>query len=356
MANEPILVTGGAGFIGGTFVRSWLAEADGPVVNLDALTYAADRESLVEADADGEHLFVEGDVADSRLVAELLAEHRPRAVVHLAAESHVDRSIDAPAPFVRTNVVGTWTLLDESLRYWRTLTPARRERFRFVHVSTDEVYGSASPDESFAEQDAYDPSSPYAASKAASDHFARAYHRTYGLPAIVTRSSNNYGPFQFPEKLIPLMILNAIEGKPLPIYGDGLQVRDWLFVEDHCRALRAVVERGAAGASYNIAGGEARTNLEVVQLLCRLVDRMSPGLPHAPCERLLKHVADRPGHDRRYALDATKITRELDWRPRWTLETGLEATVRWYLEHPEWIDRVSRDGDARQRQGLDRKR
>jgi dTDP-glucose 4,6-dehydratase len=351
-SDEVILVTGGAGFIGGAFVRQWLAEDRGRLVNLDALTYAGNLDSLASVSADPRHVFVHGNICDGVLAAELLREHAPRAIVHFAAESHVDRSIEGPDAFIRTNVVGTWTLLDAAMKYWRGLAGDRRERFRFLHVSTDEVYGSLGPTGAFSETTRYSPNSPYAASKASSDHFVRAYHHTFHLPTIITNCSNNYGPFQFPEKLIPLMILNALEGKPLPVYGDGMQVRDWLFVDDHCRAIRTVLAKGAPGETYNIGGNCERPNLEIVKTICGLIDRLRPGLTHGPCERLIKYVEDRPGHDRRYAIDASKIKRELGWEPTQTLATGLEQTVRWYLDNPTWVERITTGVYARERLGL----
>jgi len=350
--NDSILVTGGAGFIGGAFVRQWIADEQAALANLDALTYAGNLDSLETVADEPRYTFVHGNICDGDLVRELLAERRPRAIVHFAAESHVDRSIDGPDAFIRTNVVGTWTLLDAALKYYRGLSGEERDRFRFLHVSTDEVYGSLGPTGAFSETTRYSPNSPYAASKASSDHFVRAYQHTFGLPTLVTNCSNNYGPYQFPEKLIPLMILNALEGKPLPVYGDGLQVRDWLYVEDHCRAIRTVLARGTPGETYNIGGNCERPNIEIVRTICAIVDRLRPGLPHAPCEKLLKYVQDRPGHDRRYAIDASKIKQELGWEPTENLATGLERTVRWYLENPEWVGRITSGVYARDRLGL----
>jgi dTDP-glucose 4,6-dehydratase len=349
---DTILVTGGAGFIGSTFVRQWLREEDGRVVNLDKLTYAGNLDSLAEALGDPRHVFVQGDIADRAAVAEQLVAWQPRAVVNFAAESHVDRSIDGPGEFVQTNVVGAFELLEAARRYWRGLPERQRGDFRFVQVSTDEVYGSLGPTGAFCETTRYQPNSPYSASKAAADHFARAYHHTYGLPTIVTNCSNNYGPYQFPEKLIPLMILNAVEGRKLPVYGDGQQVRDWLYVEDHCRALRQVLHDGTPGETYNVGGNCERTNLHVVLSICDLVDRLRPGLPHAPCRSLVSFVTDRPGHDRRYAIDAGKIARELSWQPQESFESGLERTVAWYLDNPEWIERVASGAYRRERLGL----
>lgn len=349
---HPILVTGGAGFIGGCFVRQWIAEEQAPLVNLDKLTYAGNLDSLESVADNPRHIFVLGDIGDRGLVSALLAEHRPSAIINFAAESHVDRSIDGPAAFVQTNVVGTFELLEATRDYWNALPIQEKEAFRLLHVSTDEVYGSLGHQGKFSETTPYSPNSPYSASKAASDHFVRAYHHTFGLPVLITNCSNNYGPFQFPEKLIPLMILNALEGKPLPVYGDGQNIRDWLFVEDHCRAIRAVLSRGRLGEVYNIGGDCERANLEIVKSICRIVDRLRPGLPHSPCESLIKFVKDRPGHDRRYAIDASKIQRELGWKPRQNFETGLELTVRWYLENPRWVERVTTGVYQRERLGL----
>ena len=347
-----ILVTGGAGFIGSNFVRQWLAEEEGLLVNLDKLTYAGNPDSLADLAESPRYVFVEADICDGPLVYELLARHRCRAVINFAAESHVDRSIDGPAAFVETNVVGTFRVLEACRQYWAALDEPQRSRFRFLHVSTDEVYGSLGPEGRFTESTPYAPNSPYSASKAAADHFARAYFHTYGLPVLVTNCSNNYGPCQFPEKLLPLMILNALEGKPLPVYGDGQQVRDWLYVEDHCRAIRAVLAGGTPGEVYNIGGDCERANLDVVRKITEIVDRLVPDLPHAPCCSLIRFVKDRPGHDRRYAIDAGKIRRELGWRPRENFESGLQRTVRWYLEHPQWVERVTTGKYRRERLGL----
>ena len=351
---ETILVTGGAGFIGSALVRQWLAEEADRVVNLDALTYAGNLDSLESVAGNSRQVFVEGDIGDLPHVARLLAEYQPRAIVHLAAESHVDRSIDGPAEFVGTNVLGTFSMLEAARDYWSQLPAERRDKFRFLHVSTDEVYGSLGPQGQFTENTPYAPRSPYSASKAAADHFVRAYHHTYGLPVLITNCSNNYGPFQFPEKLIPLMILNALEGKQLPVYGDGQNVRDWLFVDDHCRALRLVLAQGAPGETYNIGGDCERANLDIVQTICATVDRLRPGLPHAPCHSLIRFVKDRPGHDRRYAIDAGKIRRELGWQPRRNLESGLELTVAWYLKNQRWVERVGSGAYRRERLGLSR--
>lgn len=348
---KTILVTGGAGFIGSCFVRQWLAEEPGVLVNLDKLTYAGNLDSLAPADGNPSHVLVEGDIGDRQLVSRLLEQHRPWAIVNFAAESHVDRSIDGPAEFVHTNVLGVCELLAAARAYWSGLPEPERNAFRFLHVSTDEVYGSLGATGAFTEQSRYAPNSPYAASKAASDHFVRAYCHTYGLPVLTTNCSNNYGPYQFPEKLIPLMILNALEGKPLPVYGDGQQVRDWLFADDHCRAIRTVLARGRVGEVYNIGGNCEQANLNVVKAICTTVDRLRPGLPHAPCTNLITYVADRPGHDRRYAIDATKIRTELGWRPAQDFASGLEITVRWYLDNPVWIERVTSGVYARERLG-----
>jgi dTDP-glucose 4,6-dehydratase len=351
--SESVLITGGAGFIGSCLVRQIIAEeAAVRVVTLDKLTYAGNLDSLQPVVNDARHRFVQGDVADVGLVRELLVAERPKAVIHLAAESHVDRSIDGPAAFVQTNVVGTFAMLDAARDYWKALPPSEKEAFRFLHVSTDEVFGSLGDEGAFTETTPYAPRSPYSASKAASDHLVRAYFHTYGLPTLITNCSNNYGPYQFPEKLIPLMILNALEGKPLPVYGDGQNVRDWLYVEDHCRALRLVAERGVPGETYNIGGNSERANLDVVKLICRIVDHLRPELPHFPCESLINFVADRPGHDRRYAIDAGKICRELGWEPQRSFEEGLAATVAWYLDNSQWIERVSSGEYQRERLGL----
>jgi len=334
-----LLVTGGAGFIGSNFVLDWLSGQDEAVVNLDQLTYAGNLANLAPLQADQRHLFVRGDIGDRVLLDRLFAEHRPRAVVHFAAESHVDRSIHAPGEFIQTNVIGTFTLLEAARAHWGALQGEARSGFRFLHVSTDEVYGAlGESDPAFSESTAYAPNSPYSASKAASDHLVRAYHHTYGLPTLTTNCSNNYGPLQFPEKLIPLMIANALEGKALPVYGDGRQVRDWLYVADHCEAIRAVLARGRVGEVYNIGGESERRNLEVVHALCDVLDRERPRA--GGYRSLVQFVADRPGHDRRYAIDARKIRSELGWQPRESFETGLARTVRWYLENAEWVQQV----------------
>jgi dTDP-glucose 4,6-dehydratase len=342
-----ILVTGGAGFIGVNFVRDWLTTTGEAVVNLDALTYAGNLASLGEAMDDTRHVFVRGDICDRALVDRLLATYRPRAIVHFAAESHVDRSIHGPAAFVRTNVEGTFTLLEAARTHWNSLPAAERDAFRFHHVSTDEVYGSLGPtDPAFTERNPYEPNSPYSASKAASDHLVRAWRHTYGLPVLTTNCSNNYGPFQFPEKLIPLVIVNALAGKPLPIYGDGMNVRDWLYVGDHCSGLRSVLERGRVGETYNIGGWNEMPNIEIVRTICRLLDELRPDAA-GPHERLITYVKDRPGHDRRYAIDASRIHRDLGWKPAETFATGIRKTVQWYLAHRSWVDQVL-DGSYRE--------
>ncbi|MCV2357193.1 dTDP-glucose 4,6-dehydratase [Paucibacter sp. B2R-40] len=335
-----ILVTGGAGFIGSNFVLDWLSQSDEPVVTLDALTYAGNLENLAALDGDARHVFVKGDICDGALVAKLLAEHKPRALVHFAAESHVDRSISGPGAFMRTNIEGTYTLLEAARGYWSELGETDKAAFRFHHVSTDEVYGSLSLDDApFAETKTYEPNSPYSASKAASDHLVRAWHHTYGLPVLTTNCSNNYGPLHFPEKLIPLMIVNALAGKALPIYGDGKNVRDWLYVTDHASAIRAVLAGGKVGEVYNIGGWNEMTNLDIVHTVCALLDELRPDAAGSYA-RLISYVKDRPGHDRRYAIDARKIERELGWRPAETFATGIRKTVQWYLDHPEWVARV----------------
>lgn len=334
-----ILVTGGAGFIGSNFILDWLAGSDEPVLNLDKLTYAGNPDNLAALERDPRYRFVHGDIADAGLVAALLAEHRPRALLHFAAESHVDRSIHAPGDFVQTNVHGTYMLLDAARHYAAGLDDGARRAFRFLHVSTDEVYGSlGAQDAPFSETTPYAPNSPYAASKAASDHLVRAWHHTYGLATLTTNCSNNYGPYQFPEKLIPLMVANALAGKPLPVYGDGQQVRDWLYVGDHCAAIRRVLEAGRPGEVYNIGGNSEMSNLSVVHALCDIIDRLAPAARSRRDQ--IAFVADRPGHDRRYAVDAGKIRRELGWTPAHDVSTGLEQTVRWYLEHDDWVRRV----------------
>jgi len=335
-----ILVTGGAGFIGSNFVLDWLKQSDEPVVTLDALTYAGNLENLAALEGDARHTFAKGDICDRALIDQLLAQHQPRALVHFAAESHVDRSITGPGAFMHTNIEGTYTLLEATRAYWSGLDDAAKTAFRFHHVSTDEVYGSLSAeDPPFTETKTYEPNSPYSASKAASDHLVRAWHHTYGLPVLTTNCSNNYGPYHFPEKLIPLMIVNALAGKALPIYGDGKNVRDWLYVTDHASAIRAVLAGGRLGETYNIGGWNEMTNLEIVHTVCELLDELRPA-SEGSYKRLITYVKDRPGHDRRYAIDARKIERELGWRPAETFATGIRKTVQWYLDHPEWVARV----------------
>ena len=337
-----ILVTGGAGFIGSNFVLEWVRLEQRPIVNLDKGTYAGNPDNLGHLPSSAPYSFVRGDIGDRDLVRDVLARFRPTAVVHFAAETHVDRSIERAEDFVQTNVVGTARLLDETLAYWRALTGAQRDAFRFVHVSTDEVFGSLAPGAApFTEASCYSPNNPYAASKAAADCLVRAYGHTYGLPVLTSRCSNNYGPFQFPEKLIPLVIVNALASKPLPLYGDGLHVRDWLYVRDHCAAVRLVLARGEPGASYNIGGGNEKTNLEVVTGVCSLLDELRPAAAREPYRRLITYVADRPGHDLRYALDAGKIRRELGWQPAESFASGLRKTVEWYLANPRWINQVT---------------
>ena len=348
--KQTILVTGGAGFIGGNFVLDTVASGDFVVVNLDALTYAGNPETLAVVSGNPDHIFVRGRIGDREVVDRLFAQYRPSAIVNFAAETHVDRSIDGPGAFVQTNVVETHELLEAALSYWGDLEGDDHDAFRFLHVSTDEVYGTLGPTGYFNEESPFRHNSPYAASKAASDHFVRAYHHTYGLPTLTTNCSNNYGPYHFPEKLIPLMILTSLRGEPLPVYGDGQQIRDWLYVEDHCKAIRTVLERGLPGETYNVGGHNERTNLDVVKTICALLDELVPdGSPH---EALITFVADRPGHDRRYAIDAGKIERELGWKPGETLETGMEKTVRWYLENREWCESVRSRGYMGERLGL----
>ncbi len=337
-----VLITGGAGFIGSNFVLDWLANSDEPVVNLDALTYAGNLENLASLQGDVRHIFVKGSIGDFDLVAKLLADHQPRAVINFAAESHVDRSIHGPGEFIQTNIVGTFNLLEAVRAYWCGLQDDARAVFRFLHVSTDEVYGSLGTDDPpFAETNRYEPNSPYSASKAASDHLVRAYHHTYGLPVLTTNCSNNYGPFHFPEKLIPLVMLNALAGKPLPIYGDGQQVRDWLYVKDHCSAIRRVLEAGRVGETYNVGGWNEKPNLDVVHTLCNILDELRPRADGKPYAAQITYVKDRPGHDRRYAIDATKIERELGWRPSETFDTGIRKTVQWYLDNQPWVQNVT---------------
>lgn len=336
-----ILVTGGAGFIGANFILDWLAQHDEPVLNLDKLTYAGNHDNLASLEGDERHTLVVGDIGNQALVTDLMRRHRPRAVINFAAESHVDRSIHGPAEFIETNVTGTFQLLEASRQYWAKLPLAEQQAFRFLHVSTDEVYGSLSPtDPPFSETTPYTPNSPYSASKAASDHLVRAWHHTYGLPVLTTNCSNNYGPYQFPEKLIPLMLHHALNGKPLPIYGDGQNVRDWLYVGDHASGIRRVLEAGRVGETYNIGGNNERSNMQVVHALCDLLDNLRP-LPGKSYRHLIQFVTDRPGHDRRYAIDATKIRTELGWSPAHHFESGLEQTVQWYLSQGVWIERVT---------------
>jgi len=336
-----ILVTGGAGFIGANFVLDWLAQNDEPIVNLDKLTYAGNRETLASLDGDARHVFVQGDIGDSALVDRLLAEHRPRAVVNFAAESHVDRSIHGPEDFVQTNVLGTFRLLESVRGHWSALPAPEKAAFRFLHVSTDEVYGSLSAtDPAFTEENKYEPNSPYSASKAASDHMVRAWHHTYGLPVVTTNCSNNYGPYHFPEKLIPLMIVNALAGKPLPVYGDGMQVRDWLYVKDHCSAIRRVLQDGRLGETYNVGGWNEKPNIEIVNTVCALLDELRSRADGKSYREQISYVTDRPGHDRRYAIDARKLERELGWKPAETFDTGIRKTVEWYLANGEWVANV----------------
>ncbi|WP_426168217.1 dTDP-glucose 4,6-dehydratase [Pseudoduganella sp. R-34] len=337
-----ILVTGGAGFIGANFVLDWVKQSDESLVNLDILTYAGNRETLASLEGDARHVFVKGDIGDSALVARLLAEHKPRAVVNFAAESHVDRSIHGPEAFIQTNIVGTFHLLEAVRAYWSGLDGEEKTNFRFLHVSTDEVYGSLGKDDpAFTETNRYEPNSPYSASKAASDHLVRAYHHTYGLPVLTTNCSNNYGPYHFPEKLIPLVIHNALAGKALPIYGDGQQIRDWLYVKDHCSAIRRVLEAGALGETYNVGGWNEKANLEVVHTLCEILDQLKPRADGQSYKTQITFVKDRPGHDKRYAIDASKLERELGWKPAETFETGIRKTVQWYLDNTGWVQNVT---------------
>jgi dTDP-glucose 4,6-dehydratase len=339
---QPVLITGGAGFIGSNFVLQWLATEAAPVVNLDKLTYAGNLGNLITISADQRYGFVHGDIGDRKLVSDLLRRSHPRAIVHFAAESHVDRSIHGPDDFVRTNVNGTFSLLEEARAYWVELGQEEKIRFRFLHVSTDEVYGSLGPkDAAFSETTSYAPNSPYSATKAASDHLVRAYHHTYGMPVLTTNCSNNYGPYQFPEKLIPLTILNAMNGKAIPVYGDGQNVRDWLYVADHCDAIRAVLARGRVGETYNVGGQNEKPNLEIVHAVCSILDELRPGDPVVPHKKLITYVQDRPGHDWRYAMDTRKIERNLSWQPRETFESGMRKTVEWYLANEAWIREVT---------------
>jgi dTDP-glucose 4,6-dehydratase len=347
-----IFVTGGAGFIGSNFVLDWLAQSDESVLNLDKLTYAGNLENLASLTGDSRHVFVQGDIGDQALMSRLLAEHKPRAILNFAAESHVDRSIHGPAEFIQTNVVGTFGLLEATRAYWNGLNETDKASFRFLHVSTDEVYGSLDKgDPPFAETNRYEPNSPYSATKAASDHLVRAYLHTYGLPVLTTNCSNNYGPYHFPEKLIPLCILNALAGKPLPIYGDGQQIRDWLFVKDHCSAIREVLARGRVGETYNVGGWNEKANLDVVNTLCSILDELRPRTDGQSYATQITYVTDRPGHDRRYAIDARKLESELGWKPAETFDTGIRKTVEWYLENSQWTENVS---SGVYRQWLDR--
>ncbi|MGC2161269.1 MAG: dTDP-glucose 4,6-dehydratase [Silvibacterium sp.] len=339
--NNTILVTGGAGFIGSNFVLEWVAKTDAQVVNLDLLTYAGNRRNLQSIENHPRHTFVQGDICDEALIGSLLKEHKPRAILHFAAESHVDRSITGPAAFMQTNIFGTFALLEQARAYWSPLPGGEKSAFRFLHVSTDEVYGTLQPeDPAFQETTPYAPNSPYASSKASSDFLVRAWHHTYGLPVLTTNCSNNYGPWQFPEKLIPLMVLNALEGKPLPVYGDGQNVRDWLFVEDHCAAIRCVLESGRPGETYNIGGNSERRNIEVVNAICDILDELRPDPSIGGRRKLIAYVKDRPGHDRRYAIDATKIARELNWQPSLQFESGMRKTIEWYLAHLDWVNDI----------------
>ena len=340
-----LLVTGGAGFIGSNFVLDWLAQSDETVVNLDKLTYAGNLQNLASLEGNAKHLFVQGDIGDSALIDRLLAEHKPRAILNFAAESHVDRSIHGPGEFIQTNIVGTFHLLESVRAHWNALPADEKTAFRFLHVSTDEVYGSLSKTEpAFTENHPYQPNSPYSASKAASDHLVRAYHHTYGLPVLTTNCSNNYGPYHFPEKLIPLMIVNAQAGKPLPVYGDGQQIRDWLYVKDHCSAIRRVLEAGTPGQTYNIGGHNEKPNIEIVQIVCELLNTLRPRADGKPYQTQITYVTDRPGHDRRYAIDASHIAQELGWKPAETFETGIRKTVQWYLDNPDWVSNVQSGG------------
>ena len=347
-----IIVTGGAGFIGSAVIRQYIEFTDHEVINLDALTYAGNLESLADVESNPRYYFEHVDIRCQTDVERVLKKYQPDAIMHLAAESHVDRSIDGPADFIMTNVVGTYNLLDGARQFWNSLEADKKNRFRFHHVSTDEVYGDLERTGYFTEETAYDPSSPYSASKASSDHLVRAWHRTYGFPVVVTNCSNNYGPYQFPEKLIPLVTLNALEGKRLPVYGDGSQVRDWLYVDDHAHALRLVLEKGRTGETYNIGGHNEKTNLEVVKTICGLLDKLLPSSPHRPHDSLITFVADRPGHDLRYAIDADKIMNELGWMPQETFESGMEKTIKWYLENKDWCQHVLDGSYQRERLGV----
>lgn len=336
-----ILVTGGAGFIGSNFVLDWLSQSDETLINLDLLTYAGNLDNLASLQDDPRHIFVHGSIGDAALIERLLEEHKPRAILNFAAESHVDRSIHGPEDFIQTNIVGTFHLLESTRAYWNALQDDAKRRFRFLHVSTDEVYGSLGADDpAFSETNRYEPNSPYSASKAASDHLVRAYHHTYGLPVLTTNCSNNYGPYHFPEKLIPLMIVNAMAGKPLPIYGDGQQIRDWLYVKDHCSAIRRVLDAGTVGEVYNVGGWNEKPNIDIVNMVCTLLDELRPRTDGNSYREQITYVTDRPGHDRRYAIDARKLERELNWKPAETFETGIKKTVQWYLDNQEWVGKV----------------
>ena len=351
MPNK-VVVTGGSGFIGSALIRQMIAETDSYIINVDKLTYAASVESLAEVETSPRYCFERVDICDAQEIHRLVSDHQPDAIVHLAAESHVDRSIDAPATFVTTNVVGTYHLLEVATDYWAGLAPSRKQSFRFLHISTDEVFGSLGPMGLFSESSAYHPNSPYAASKASSDHFVRAWYATFGLPVIVTNCSNNYGPYQFPEKLIPLIIFSALADRQLPVYGDGKNIRDWLYVDDHCRALRRVLASGKIGETYNIGGRNEKTNLEVVMSICSLLDSLQPRQDKRKYSEKISFVADRPGHDRRYATDPTKIEQDLDWRPLETFESGLRKTIRWYLSNKSWCRRIEEERHQGQRMGL----
>jgi dTDP-glucose 4,6-dehydratase len=353
MSKDHILVTGGAGFIGSNFVALMINSSPLTVINLDKLTYAGNLATVEQFATSEQHIFVQGDIGDRQLLQNLLAKYQPRAIINFAAETHVDRSIDGPASFIETNINGTFNLLEAARQHWRNLTAPARDEFRFLHISTDEVFGSLAPDEpAFTETTPYTPNSPYSASKASSDHLVRAYFHTYGLPTLITNCSNNYGPYQFPEKLIPLMILNAFAGKPLPIYGDGQNIRDWLYVEDHCRAISLVLATGLPGETYNVGGNAERDNLWLVQQLCAILDELLPASPHCPHHQLIQFVQDRPGHDQRYAIDFTKIQQQLGWTPQEDINSGLRRTVQWYIDHPAWCHTVTTDQYQQQRLGV----
>ena len=336
-----ILVTGGAGFIGTNFILDWLTQSDEEIINLDNLTYAGNLENLASLKDDKQHIFIKGDICDSTLIISLLTKYKPRAIINFAAESHVDRSIKEPEGFIQTNIVGTFRLLEATRAYWNALENMKKEKFRFLHISTDEVYGSlSSKEKAFDEEHRYEPNSPYSASKAASDHLIRAYHNTYGLPVLTTNCSNNYGPYQFPEKLIPLIIINALTNKPLPVYGDGQQIRDWLYVKDHCDAIRLVLETGTTGETYNIGGWNEKTNIDIIHTICSLLDTLSPHVGGKHYNEQITFVTDRPGHDRRYAINSNKIKRDLGWEPAETFETGIHKTVQWYLNNQSWVNNI----------------